>query len=244
MTELGRIERPEAEPYSEKRRIYLVPLVFGPPDSPAEYLNIAYRYWTSAREAVYRLEDRLGPTHHIFHQFVSVAGDDGLRVVSQVNPGGEDFVGEKMTAGAALVAFEDGETLAEVMDWQMCQMLGLQSPKVQRQVWESYREAKRRRYLHLMEKIEATLGKAEAGLLIVEEQHELQFPPDIEVFYVAPPALDELHRWVRDRAQARARGAQSAAAEGQGAAASGSAGENVGDAADGGPGDEREGNGE
>jgi len=27
----------------------------------------------------------------------------------------------------------------------------------------------------------------------------VQFPPDIEVFSVAPPVLDEIHRWLRDR---------------------------------------------
>ena len=30
----------------------------------------------------------------------------------------------------------------------------------------------------------------------------VQFPVDIEVFSVAPPALDEIHRWLRDRSQA------------------------------------------
>ena len=29
--------------------------------------------------------------------------------------------------------------------------------------------------------------------------HQVQFPPDIEVFYVAPPALDEIKRWFRTR---------------------------------------------
>lgn len=26
----------------------------------------------------------------------------------------------------------------------------------------------------------------------------MQFPPRIEVFYVVPPALDEIKRWLRD----------------------------------------------
>jgi hypothetical protein len=222
LSELGRIERPESAPYLEKRKIYLVPLVFGPPDSPAEYLDIASRYWSGARDAVYRLEDRLGSTKHVFHQFVTVSGDDGLRIIAQVNPGGHDFVGEKMTAGATLEAFEDEETLTEVMDWQMCQMVGLQSPKVQHQVWEAYREAKKRRYELMAQRIREMLAEGETGLLILEEQHELQFPPEVEVFYVAPPALDELHRWLRDRARAQASaqkggtGQGSAAEPGQG----------------------------
>ena len=66
------------------------------------------------------------------------------------------------------------------------------------------------------------LGEGESALLIVEEQHELQFPPEVEVFYVAPPALDELHRWLRDRQRAQA--AQQGGT-GQGAAESAAGGE-------------------
>ncbi|GAH60367.1 unnamed protein product, partial [marine sediment metagenome] len=33
------------------------------------------------------------------------------------------------------------------------------------------------------------------------EGYKLQFPGDIEVFSVFPPALDEIHRWLRDRAR-------------------------------------------
>ena len=37
------------------------------------------------------------------------------------------------------------------------------------------------------------------ALLFIREGHRVQFPPDIEVFSVAPPVLDEIHRWLRDR---------------------------------------------
>jgi hypothetical protein len=30
---------------------------------------------------------------------------------------------------------------------------------------------------------------------LISERHQVQFPTDIEVFYVAPPALDEFRRW-------------------------------------------------
>jgi hypothetical protein len=41
------------------------------------------------------------------------------------------------------------------------------------------------------------------ALLFIREGHLVQFPQDIEVFMVAPPALDEIHRWARDRAAKR-----------------------------------------
>ena len=38
--------------------------------------------------------------------------------------------------------------------------------------------------------------------MFIREGHQVQFPSDIQVFYVAPPALDEIKRWLRDRAHA------------------------------------------
>ena len=32
----------------------------------------------------------------------------------------------------------------------------------------------------------------------ITERHQVQFPTDVEVFFVAPPALDEFRRWVTE----------------------------------------------
>ena len=29
----------------------------------------------------------------------------------------------------------------------------------------------------------------------MREGHQIQFPSDIQVFYIAPPSLDEIQRW-------------------------------------------------
>jgi hypothetical protein len=50
-------------------------------------------------------------------------------------------------------------------------------------------------------KIRETLEDDEAGLLFIREGHSVQFPSDIEVFSIFPPALDEIHRWYRDQAR-------------------------------------------
>ena len=33
---------------------------------------------------------------------------------------------------------------------------------------------------------------------MIGERHQVQFPQDIEVFYVSPPALDEFRRWLQN----------------------------------------------
>ena len=66
-------------------------------------------------------------------------------------------------------------------------------------VSEFYVEASRKRYEDIARRIAETLKPDEAGILFIRENHMVQFPKDIEVFSVAPPALDEIHRWQRDR---------------------------------------------
>jgi len=34
----------------------------------------------------------------------------------------------------------------------------------------------------------------------MREGHQLQFPSNIQILYVAPPTLDEIKRWLRARA--------------------------------------------
>jgi len=68
---------------------------------------------------------------------------------------------------------------------------------------EFYLEAAKKRYEFMAKRINETLKDDEAGLLFIREGHQLQFPGDIEVFSVFPPALDEIHRWLRDQARAK-----------------------------------------
>jgi hypothetical protein len=93
--------------------------------------------------------------------------------------------------------------LEEVMDWQRCAMLGFISGKVANKVSEFYVEAAKKRNEFMAEKINETLKDDESGLLFITEEHSVQFPSDIEVFSIFPPALDEIHRWLRDQAKVR-----------------------------------------
>ena len=77
-------------------------------------------------------------------------------------------------------------------------MIGLQNPNVINKVYESYVEASRKRNESIISRIDKTLQKDETGILIMRENHQLQFPADIQIIYVAPPALDEIKRWLRE----------------------------------------------
>ena len=50
----------------------------------------------------------------------------------------------------------------------------------------------------IAKRLDETLKPDEIGILFMREGHQVQFPADIQAFYVAPPALDEINRWLRD----------------------------------------------
>ncbi|MHB1007113.1 MAG: hypothetical protein ACYC3S_15955 [Chloroflexota bacterium] len=195
--ELGKVERPEAAPFKLERKVYLVPLVLGPADPPADYKSLIARYWAGAGQHVARLEDRIGTVNHIYVELDDQAGEEGLKIAEQISAGAASVARGRVERGARFEALEDSETLAETMDWERCLLVGLASRKASEYVSEAYREASNRRYELMAKRLDATMGAGEAALAFLTEHHRLQFPENVRVFYVAPPALDEVHRWLR-----------------------------------------------
>ncbi len=196
--ELGRITRPEVDSFKAERRLFLVPLVYSFADAPAEYLEKFERYWKQVEEHIANLEAKLGKVKRVYHESVSVGGEEGLKVLERLNSGSCSIIRQKCQAGAQLEALEDGKLLAECLDWERCLLLGLASEAAVQKVSQFYMEAARKRYEHISKRIDETLGEGEVAMLFIREGHMVQFPKGLDVFSVAPPALDDIHRWLRD----------------------------------------------
>ncbi len=197
--QLGKIEEPDAEHFKSKRKLYLVPLIFCGEEAPAEYVERFKLYWEQAGQHIVNLESKIGKVRHIFHEAITIAGEEGLKAVEKLNPSCSQIVSDKCQGGAVLEATEDKELAGESMDWERFLLMGFISQKVANMVSGFYAEALKKRYEHIAQRIDETLKDGEAGLLFIREGHMVQFPQDIEVFSVAPPALDEIRRWQRDR---------------------------------------------
>ena len=213
--ELGRIERPSVEQFSGKRKLFLVPLVYEPPAEVEEGQAVLARYWEQAQAQVASLESKLGASQHVFHEALTEGGPEGLQRLQPTNQQSYAFVEAKCQAGATLEATEDGGLLAEMMDLQRCLMLPLGSEKVARQLQEWFTESVRQRYEHIAKRIDDSLGEAQVGLLLISERHQVQFPPDVEVIYVSPPALDEYRRWLEGWVAQQQRAAEPEEGEGE-----------------------------
>ena len=198
--QLGRIEKPEAERFRKGKKLYLVPVVYCGDEAPDEYKAKCRQYWQQVAEQLANLASKIGKVNRIYHESVFRSGEEGIRAIERLNRGGYPLAKEQWDGGASLEAVEDEDLLGEVMDWQRCVMLGFMSEKVASKVSALYVEAAKRRNEAMASRMADSLKEDEAGLLFVQEGHSLQFPAEIEVFSIFPPALDEIHRWLRDQA--------------------------------------------
>lgn len=221
--ELGRIERPAAEQYRGRRKLILVPLVYGPGlpgdaagDDAAEGAAAFQEYWEQAQTQVAALENALGGIGRIYHESVTAWGDAGMGQLEAGDRRSYGLVAAKREAGAMLEATESLDLLLETLDLQRCLMLPMVSPAVAGRLQEWFADANRRRYGHIAGRIAETLEDDGVGLLLIGEGHQTQFPSDIEVFYVSPPALAQWRRWAQNWAARRQREAEPPPADGEG----------------------------
>jgi hypothetical protein len=197
--ELGKIEKPPVEKYGKGRKLLFVPLLFSPPEPEDAFVEKARKYWDEVEAHVTNLELKLGSVNKVYHELVPVGGEEGGKVIEELNSASYQIVRARLDKGAEVQPIEDIELLTEFMDWSRCLAVGLQNPKVLAKVYESYSKVRSKRNEDMAKKIDKTLKEEDIGILLMREGHQVQFPTDIEVFYVAPPGLDEIKRWIRAR---------------------------------------------
>ena len=197
--DLGKIEKPSVEEYRAARKLFFVPLLFTPRDIQGELFEKVFRYWDQVDAQLTSLELKLGITKKVYHELVPTGGEEGSKIIEELNSTSYGIVKARLDKGAQLEPLEDADLLTESMDWTRCLAVGLQNAKVFDKVYESYIQAQKKRNEHIAKMINDTLKESEVGILLMREGHQVQFPADIEVFYVSPPGLDEIKRWLRTR---------------------------------------------
>ena len=197
--DLGKIEKPSVEEYRAARKLFFVPLLFTPRDIQGELFEKVFRYWDQVDAQLTSLELKLGIAKKVYHELVPIGREEGSKIIEELNSTSYGIVKARLDKGAQLEPLEDADLLTESMDWTRCLAVGLQNAKVFDKVYESYIQAQKKRNEHIAKMINDTLKESEVGILLMREGHQVQFPADIEVFYVSPPGLDEIKRWLRTR---------------------------------------------
>jgi hypothetical protein len=196
--ELGKIEKPSVEGYKSGRKLFFVPMVLSQKELPLEIAIKIDHYWDEIESQLSNLEAKLGIVVSIYHELIPEGGEEGVKALKELNLGSYNIVQNRLAKGAKLEATEDNQILTELMDWSRCLSIGLQNQEVVSRIYQYYTEANQKRNEFIARKLNETLKEETAGILIMAEGHHVQFPPDVKVFYVSPPVLDEIKRWLRD----------------------------------------------
>ncbi len=197
--ELGKIEKPSVESFKKGRKIFFVPVVYLVDEAPVEYIDKISRYWEQVEKQIAELSAKLGEVNKVYHELIAFTGEDGAATLKDLNKAGHKIMQECLDKKATLEALEDAELLTEFMDWSRCLMVGLQNPHVITKIYDFYIEVGKKRNEAIARKIDESLKENEIAVVFMRENHQVQFPADIQIFYVAPPALDEIKRWLRER---------------------------------------------
>jgi hypothetical protein len=198
--ELGKIEKLDLQQFG-LRKLYVVPLLFAGSEAPQDYRDKLEKYWREVNEQIANQEAKVGKIKRIYHETISVGGEEGLKIIEKISALSYLIAKDKFDCGATFEATELAELADECMDWERCLLMGFFSQKAAETVAGFYQQAATKRFEYIGRHIDETLQKNEAAILFIREGHMVQFASDIEVFSVAPPALDDIHRWLRNRSK-------------------------------------------
>ena len=194
---LGSVGKASYSEFAGKRKLLLVPYVM-PRDDSAELAALINSYWQEAVAQVQKLQQSLGDLRHLFHEGSVGDGEEALAILEQGNPAGFPHLKSLIDAGAVLEPTEDVESLKETLDLHRCLSVVQASRTVLTSLVDWFEESRTRRYAAIAEQITSKMPPDAVGMLVISEEHRVQFPDDIEVVYVMPPALDRINRWLRD----------------------------------------------
>ncbi|MCJ7763661.1 MAG: hypothetical protein MUO90_00660 [Dehalococcoidales bacterium] len=192
---LGKVKKPSVKKFEKGRKLFLMTLIFSLEEPEPELKELMDKYWQQVREQLGNLEGKLSQVNKVYHELISDTGEDGVKTMDEMDTGSKQIVMGCLERNAEFHPVEDRDMLREFIDWNQCISVGLLSKKVFDHVNKFYEEIQKKRQEHIARIIDETLKSDEIGLLVMREGCDVQFPPDIQVFYIAPPALDEVKQW-------------------------------------------------
>ena len=138
--ELGKIVKPSVEEFRSGRKLYFVPLIYCGQEAPDDYVEKFSSYWNQVEDQISSLETKLGTVHWIFHELITVNGEEGVKAVKELNSRCCEIIEKRLGKGAQIELIEETEMLTELMDWSRCLSVGLQSYKVFNRVYDYFKE--------------------------------------------------------------------------------------------------------
>ena len=198
MTGIGKIDKPDAALYKDKKKIYFVRNIYLPVNAPDKYKDIFFRYWSEVDEHISKLEVA-GKVSKVFCESIYMTGEEAMKVVNAMNVRLEQIIQKKVDAGAEFLPLEDKEIFGAYIDWTNCLMV-VRTSKVYEIVHHHFQEAIKKRFDHIGSLLGDAVKDGEAALLIMrdEDRQHIHLPDDIELFFVTPPSYDDLQHYISE----------------------------------------------
>jgi hypothetical protein len=199
MVELGQIDKPSAESFSGKRKLYCIANIYPIDDAPDDFKDLFNRYWDEVAQQIEKLE-AAGKIKKIFCEMIYLQTEETLNALAKLNEKASLTIKKKLDEGGVLLPLESKEIFGPYIDWSNCLRI-VTTQEVFKKVFEFFSEFSEKRLHHILSVIDSNLTEDEAGLLIMkdEDRAKLQFPGDIEVFLITPPSYDDIMRWFREK---------------------------------------------
>lgn len=218
MTELGKIEKPEASTFTAKRKLYVVPAL------PFEELASQYdidmtkveRFWGEVREKITYFESTYGKISTIYMEGINEDEKPGLERFEKRGKENNHYrlIKNLLDSGAVVRGIEKSGQLErskllfeeysksfipEIQEFHK----GFYGKDINFDGWREYIVKKIQEIQDEMGKsVTRILGELDSdsnGVLIVTDGRPIEYPEGIDVFQIRPPAFDEIERNIRQK---------------------------------------------
>ena len=196
---LGKLEKPSVEQFNGKKKLYIIPLIFSSDKAPSEFKDMFVQYWQEAKEQLLKIKNSLGKPNYIFHEAITDNSEKSLATLERLNSGSYPIIRDEIEKGAKLEILEDHQLVLASTDWERFMMIGIASEEVARIASDNYVQTTQRRYEAMSQNIMNTMKDNESALLFLREYQLLRLDPQTEIFNIAPPILDNINKWLRER---------------------------------------------
>ncbi len=216
--ELGKIEKPQAEAFTYKRKLYVVPTLPFEELALQFHLDVAKieRFWGEVREKIDHFVSTYGNIDTIYLEGINETEkiDAGFLEKFGKDTGHYRLIRGLVDRGAKLSGIEKEEYL------KMSKLLfeeysrsflpeikelheSFFGKNIDFEGWRAYLVKRIQETQDEMSRFASgivadTLGETGIGLLIITEGRPIEFPQGVDVFQIRPPAFDEIARKMRE----------------------------------------------
>ncbi len=218
MAELGKIEKPEAGSFKEKRKLYVVPTL--PFEELASQLNIENekieRFWNEVREKIEYFVSVYGNISIIYTEGIDEDENAGIEFFQKFGKESSHYklIKSLVDKGAVIKGIEKSEHLGRsklLFEEYSKSFLpeikeiheGFFGRDIDFDKWREYLVKKITETQEEMSKLASkligeTLREGDNGVLIITDGRAVEFPASVDIFQIRPPSFDEIARDIRD----------------------------------------------